>query len=622
MYTWLRFRRGCLGSLAVLFLAAGPALAFDVSGLIGGVMQGAIQAQQQQQQQQMLERQQQFQRQQQMQYEVQRMQAEAEQRRAAALWTPQNPGPPTGAPQPPAVPVPPPIRGVPAMVDGHSLGQILVPETLPSDFRCHPSEQFSASQWCRSRKPVNKVWTSTSVILTGTNAIAYYSKFYESTVFQPQGVAGEIDRLSALQHEQARVLRMPGAARDEGAVIATWGALTLTSLDAATVNSLAGGESVTAGVLVDFLNNARESAKRGLPVYRLTGGPGYYWVAHYGRGGEGNLRFGLSDAQSFDIPKPPPQPAAPVIPPPVSTPTVVAVASTPTPPAAAAGNHQLSDAVALPPSGIVNVSSSPNVVPTPAAPAPATAVEPPSTVLPDIPTQGRRAALVIGNSNYEAVPHLENPKRDAEAVAEALKAAGFDSVTLVTDATLPTMKRALRDLQDEADKVDWAMVYYAGHGIQLGGENYLIPIDAHLVSDRDAEDEAVSLTHVLDRLQGAKKLRLVVLDACREDPFDASVRRHGGTRDVTRGLARFDPAVANEMVVYAAKEHQLAQDGTADGHSPFAKALLARLGTPKLEINKLFRMVTNDVEIATNDHQQPFVYGSTPGLDDFYFRTQ
>ena len=240
-----------------------------------------------------------------------------------------------------------------------------------------------------------------------------------------------------------------------------------------------------------------------------------------------------------------------------------------------------------------------------------------------LPDQGRRVALVIGNSNYRSVPLLPNPRKDAAAIADSFKAAGFDAVTLVEDATLQQMKKALRDFQDLADGADWAVVYYAGHGIEIAGQNYLIPVDARLESDRDADDESVTLRYVLERIQYARALHMVILDACRENPF-LRARPQVASRSVAvgRGLAPYEPAVANEIVVYAAKDGELAADGELLGHSPFAKALIARMAMPRVEINKMFRLVTSDVLSATNNRQQPFVYGSTPGENDFYFRTK
>ena len=187
---------------------------------------------------------------------------------------------------------------------------------------------------------------------------------------------------------------------------------------------------------------------------------------------------------------------------------------------------------------------------------------------PPPPNQGYRAALVIGNSAYRSVNLLVNPRRDAEGVANTLRTVGFDSVTLVQDATLAQFKKALRDFQDVADRSDWAVVYYAGHGIEIGGQNYLIPTDARLATDRDADDEAVSLQSVLAKIQKARKLRLVILDACRENPYQRVMKREITTRAITRGLAPFEPTRSDEIVVFAAKDGEWGRGRRRDGPQP------------------------------------------------------
>ena len=184
-------------------------------------------------------------------------------------------------------------------------------------------------------------------------------------------------------------------------------------------------------------------------------------------------------------------------------------------------------------------------------------------------------ALVIGNSAYAGVGALTNPKDDAALVAETLGGEGF-KVTLLQDAKHDAMLKALRSFSDEADQADWALVYYAGHGIEVGGVNYLLPIDVELREDRDAEDEAISLDRVLRAVAKAHKLRLVVLDACRNNPFTGTMKRSIYTRGVVdRGLAPAEPP-AGILVVYAAEAGQVAEDG-ASGHSPFTAALARRL---------------------------------------------
>jgi hypothetical protein len=222
---------------------------------------------------------------------------------------------------------------------------------------------------------------------------------------------------------------------------------------------------------------------------------------------------------------------------------------------------------------------------------------------------GTRVALVIGNSNYSAVGHLPNPPRDAAVLARSLRDAGFKIVQVENDLGSEAMRRALRDFSAEAATADWAVIYYAGHGIEIGGQNYLVPIDARLKSDRDVQFEAVPLEQVLTSIEGAKKLRLVILDACRDNPF---------AQQMTRSVAsRFEPD-GGTLVAYAAKHGQVAQDGEGE-NSPFVSALVKHIGTPGTEINFLFRKVRDDVLAATGRMQEPFVYGSLPG-ENFYFR--
>jgi TPR repeat protein len=255
----------------------------------------------------------------------------------------------------------------------------------------------------------------------------------------------------------------------------------------------------------------------------------------------------------------------------------------------------------------------------PNAPLKQEAVEPgpaPAANLPAVPE--RRVALVIGNSAYQTVGGLPNTTNDARAIAEVLKADGFTSVRMILDMTRASMIASLNEFQREADASDWAVVYYAGHGMEVSGANYLVPIDARLGDDRDIQDEAVSVDRILSAVENAKKLRLVMLDACRDNPFLKRMHRSIATRSISRGLAAIEPMGAT-LIVFAAKDGETAEDGTG-GHSPFAASLIKRLQQPTIEINKLFRLVTSDVLKATGNQQRPFVYGSLPGEEDYYFK--
>ncbi|MDA9392280.1 hypothetical protein WN73_17100 [Bradyrhizobium sp. CCBAU 45394] len=231
---------------------------------------------------------------------------------------------------------------------------------------------------------------------------------------------------------------------------------------------------------------------------------------------------------------------------------------------------------------------------------------------------GRRVALVIGNGAYKNVHALPNPPRDSKLIANALRDVGFQTVISVSDLTRDKFFEALQTFAAEAEKADWAVVYYAGHGFEIGGVNYLVPVDAKLAADRDAEAQAVALEQVIAAVGAARKVRLVMLDACRDNPFAPTMQRTLSLKLVDKGFSNIEPG-AGFMVVYAAKHGETAMDGDGGTDSPFATALAREIKEPRVEIRKLFDIVRDDVWSATRHEQQPFTYGSPPGREDFYF---
>ncbi len=276
------------------------------------------------------------------------------------------------------------------------------------------------------------------------------------------------------------------------------------------------------------------------------------------------------------------------------------------------------------------------VIPPAPAKSTATSIPTPQLTMPSVvsktASRDRRVALVIGNSGYTNVPALSNPQHDADAMAAMLRAIGFDKVTLANNVTRDQMVEALRAFAGEAEKADWAVVYYAGHGMEMSGVNYLVPVDARVAADRDAQTAAVPLDQVMVSVEGAKKLRLILLDACRDNPFAPLISRTTasvsaaapssaggvvGSRSIGRGLGEVK-VIGATLVVYAAKHGEVALDGEG-ANSPFAIAVVQRLPTPGVEINKLFRLVRDDVMEATAGRQEPYTYGSLPGREDFFF---
>jgi formylglycine-generating enzyme required for sulfatase activity len=231
----------------------------------------------------------------------------------------------------------------------------------------------------------------------------------------------------------------------------------------------------------------------------------------------------------------------------------------------------------------------------------------------------RRMALVIGISAYQNAPALANPVNDARAVGEALRRLKFD-VSEVYDPNYRSLASSIREFGIRAAGADVALVYYAGHGVQVERENYLLPADAKLERERDLLYEALPLERLLGEVSQASKIGMVLLDSCRNNPFIDRVSRSMGIagRAVSTlpGLARVDNVPRNTMVVLAAKADQIAEDGRE--HSPFAAALLAHLQIPGIELSLFFRSLRDTVLRATNNRQEPYVFSSL-GAEPFYF---
>ena len=226
----------------------------------------------------------------------------------------------------------------------------------------------------------------------------------------------------------------------------------------------------------------------------------------------------------------------------------------------------------------------------------------------------KRVALVMGNSAYQNVSRLANPANDSEAMSAILRKAGFDVVELKRDLNVSEMRRALRDFADTVRDADVAIVYFAGHGIEIEGTNYVIPVDAVLEHDIDAFDQAIPLDRILTIIEPARQLRLVILDACRDNPFNKTMKRTIGSRAVGRGLAKVEPESPNTLIAFAAKAGSTASDGDSK-NSPFTAALVKYLPRPGLDLRRAFGYARDDVLKATNNRQEPFIYGSLGGDD-------
>ncbi len=234
-----------------------------------------------------------------------------------------------------------------------------------------------------------------------------------------------------------------------------------------------------------------------------------------------------------------------------------------------------------------------------------------------------RIALVIGNGRYGRARPLRNTHADAIAIAAALNANGFVShktelgeqpqaLSPFFDQSLMGMNRLFAEFSATAKQADMAIIYYSGHGIEIDGNNYLIPVDAELAEVSGVRYETVPLEGMISACRGAKILRFVILDACRDNPFTEGIKGFDAGKSIGGGLAS-PPASGSTMVFYAAAAGRTAREGAEDGLSPFADALSRRLRDANDELLYVIGQVTDDVRESTRGAQEPQLYGALSG---------
>ena len=243
----------------------------------------------------------------------------------------------------------------------------------------------------------------------------------------------------------------------------------------------------------------------------------------------------------------------------------------------------------------------------------------------DFASANVKIALVIGNGSYRQSP-LKNPVNDAQAVASALKLIGFN-VIQIENATQREMLEALRDFSYQAARSQVRLLFYAGHGVQIKGRNYLMPVDAEAQSEDDVAQRGADLSEVLERLAVVKGgVNLIILDACRNNPFNwapaqlADARGYR-TRAIAAPSANGLAAVqvpSGTLVVFSTAPGSVSIDNAMHGNSVFTKHLLAYLNTPGLPVEKLFKQVRSAVAQETRQQQVPWESSSLMG--EFCFR--
>lgn len=231
--------------------------------------------------------------------------------------------------------------------------------------------------------------------------------------------------------------------------------------------------------------------------------------------------------------------------------------------------------------------------------------------LPAAAAPDRRVALVIGNGAYASVTQLPNPLRDAKAMSASLKRLGFEVVEGY-DLKMDEMTGLVRDFAQKLDGSKAGVVYYAGHGIAVGDENYLLPIDISLKSEADLDFKAVNVQLILRQMQRDERVNIVILDACRDNPFVSQLA--GRSRAVSRGLTAIETQSASGILIaFATDPRAVALDGERDGNSPFTSALLRHIETPDVSITTVMDRVRADVWEATNKKQKPWTNSSIIG---------
>ena len=227
----------------------------------------------------------------------------------------------------------------------------------------------------------------------------------------------------------------------------------------------------------------------------------------------------------------------------------------------------------------------------------------------------QRVALVVGNGAYRFVERLPNPANDARAMAETLRGVGFQ-VELVTDADKPTLEAAIRRFGSRAEGAEAALFFYAGHAVEVGGQNMLAPVSAQVRSERDLPFELIPLDLLMSQAEGRARVLLVFLDACRDNPFRAALSA-SGRGGAARGLAPLQSTATGTLIAFATAPGNVALDGRGR-NSPFTTALLQHIATPGLEVRSMLGRVRQAVRVETGGRQLPWDSSSLEG--EFFFR--
>jgi hypothetical protein len=477
-----------------------------------------------------------------------------------------------------------------------------------------PATTTPAFAWCQWRHAETRkfgpetVWMS--VFRSGNNSAVEITQAVDPAFFRQGDVEREIQRLSRDFGQQARVIAvdLPAGGR---AVIAVWGAVTLTPLDSTTLDALRRGAPVHSGLLVGALGDLRVSARQGVPVYSLGGGAGFIWSANYTNSGKGVLRITAVDPSALNsatAPQAATSAPSPGTPPPVAAEPLGTPSPNPDEAARREGADQVEKVVvaAMRPTGSANAPASSRA--SPGQTEEAKLEQPPTAYLasPALPLSppGRRVALVVANGAYREAP-LTNPTVDAGIVAGSLEKIGF-SVTVKKDLDLDGFEQAISEFADTTKGAEIALFYFAGHGFSVaagGRQQALLMATSANFSAKTAlalEGGGEPLEHVEETIVGHARATLIFIDACRNIPAIAS-RGFG-----SRGFAPLDASnFEGAYVVLSTRVGQTAEDGAGGQGSPFARAFASVLPTPGLRIEDAYYRMREQVRRETSGVQVP-----------------
>ena len=238
----------------------------------------------------------------------------------------------------------------------------------------------------------------------------------------------------------------------------------------------------------------------------------------------------------------------------------------------------------------------------------------------ETPSLAKNFALLIGNSDYSPMGSLNNPENDVRSVGKSLAYHGFEVITSF-DRKHEEMIGDISRFKKISRGADISIVYFAGHGFEVNGHNYLVPVDANFADMRDLSENTVSAEALLDAASGAKRLRMLVLDACRTNPFLEELRSTGASRGVARsagiqgGLAPMQARFPDTLIAYSAPAGAFALDGPIGGNSPFAASLLEALSGPQRDVRLLLGAVRDGVRAKLGPGADPYVYSSLGSAD-------